>query len=124
MRLYVLAMIMFLLNLSVVMVDTLGIYNFNIATDSQWRNDISDVKTKSLDPATSADVSTSFGFGDFISGFNIFIGAVYRIVNIGTTLILFGVNSTIANIFGAAGGIVYLLGLAQFVSNRGLRGMQ
>ena len=123
MRLYVLAMLMFFLNLSVVMVDILGLYNYSIATDSQWRDDISDIKGQKFDPDISADVSTSFGFGDFVSGFKNFVDALFRVVNIGSTLILFGVDQSIANIFGLAGIIIYAMGLAQFISNRSLRGM-
>ena len=127
MRLFVLAMTLFLLNISIVMVDTLGIYNINIAnqgTSSEWFDEVQNAQGKKFDPDLSADVSTSFGFGDFISGFKNFIDLVFRIVFIGTTLELFGVDSTIATLFGFVGVIVYLLGLSQFVSNRSTKGMQ
>ena len=124
MRLFVLAMTMFLLNLSVVIVDELGIYNINIATDSQWRDDIESVQSQRFDPDLSVDVSTSFGFGDFVSGFSLVVKILFRIVFIGTTLELFGVDARIAFFFGLGGIIIYGLGAAQFISNRGTKGMQ
>ena len=127
MRLFVLAMTLFLLNVSIIMVDTLGIYNVNIAnqgTSSEWFDEVQNAKSKQFDPDISADVSTSFGFGDFISGFKNFVDLVFRIVFIGTTLELFGIDSTIATLFGFVGAIIYFLGLAQFISNRSTKGMQ
>ncbi len=124
MRLFVLAMILFLLNLSVVLVDTLGIFNVNYVTQASWRDDVKDIEGKKFDPDISADVSTSFGFGDFVSGFNNFIDMVFRIVNLGETVRLFGVDKKIADTFGLAGIIIYALGLAQFIANRSGKGMQ
>ncbi len=126
MRLFVLAMTLFLLNVSIVMVDTLGIYNINIVnqgTESEWFEDVKEAQSKKFDPDISADVSTSFGFGDFVSGFKNFVDLLFRIVFIGATLQLFGVDLIIATLFGFAGIIIYLLGLAQFVSNRSSKGM-
>lgn len=131
MRLFVLAVLMFLLNLSVVMVDTLGIYQFGIATDSQWTDDVENVENQKFDPDISADVSTSFGFGDFVSGFKLFRDTLFRIVNIGSTLKVFGLVdsadcvgcSTLSNFFGFAGFIIYILGISQFISNRSTKGM-
>lgn len=123
MRLFVLAMTMFLLNLSIIIVDELGIYNINIATDSQWRDDVVAVQVQKFDPDISADVSTSFGFGDFVSGFKNFVDILFRVVFISATLELFGVDPQIAFFFGLAGVIIYALGLAQFISNRSLKAM-
>jgi len=131
MKLFVLAVLLFLLNLSVVMVDTLGIYNTNIATDSSWRDDVEGIAEQEFDPDISADVSTSFGFGDFVSGFKNFVDTLFRIVNLGSTLKTFGLIdspncagcSAISNLFGLAGIIIYALGLAQFISNRSTKGM-
>ncbi len=124
MRLFVLAMVLFLLNLSVVLVDTLGLFNVNYVTQASWRDDVQDIEAKKFDPDISADVSTSFGFGDFVSGFKNFIDMVFRIVNLGETVKLFGVDDEIANTFGLAGIIIYALGLSQFISNRSTKGMQ
>ncbi len=131
MRLFVLAMVLFLLNLSVVMVDELGLYSTNIATDEQWRDDVRGISDQQFDPDIAADVSTSFGFGDFVTGFKNFVDVVFRIVNLGSTLKTFGlvdsadcVNcSSISDLFGLAGIIIYALGLAQFISNRSTKGM-
>ncbi|KKM23173.1 hypothetical protein LCGC14_1617870 [marine sediment metagenome] len=53
MRLFVLAMTLFLLNVSIIMVDTLGIYNVNIAnqgTSSEWFDEVQNAKSKEFDP--------------------------------------------------------------------------
>ena len=123
MRVFVLAMMLFLFNLSVVMVDTLGIYDEGIPVTDKWQNEVDAAKEGRFDPDISADVSASFGFGDFISGFKIFVSAIFRVTFMGETLKLFGIDNTIANLFSAAGGIIYILGVAQFISNRGMKGM-
>ncbi|KKL09610.1 hypothetical protein LCGC14_2564140 [marine sediment metagenome] len=131
MRLFILALTLFFLNLSVVMVDTLGIYEFNVASDSLWRDDLEGIKSKQFDPDVAADVAVSFGFGDFVSGFKNFVDILFRAVNLGTTLKTFGLTNgpncsncdVISDLFGFGGLIIYLLGLSQFISNRGTKGM-
>ena len=123
MRVFVLAMMLFLFNLSMVMVDTLGIFNYNIPISDKWTDEIDAAKEGRFDPDVSADVSAAFGFGDFVSGFKIFVNAIFRVTFIGETLKLFGIDSTISNLFSAAGGIIYIIGISQFISNRGMKGM-
>ncbi len=123
MRVFILAMMLFLFNLSVVMVDTLGIYDYNIPVTDKWQSEVDAAKEGRFDPDISSDVSQSFGFGDFVSGFRVFVNAIFRVTFMGETLKLFGIDNTIANLFSAAGGIIYILGIAQFISNRGLKGM-
>ena len=124
MRVFVIAITLFLLNLSVVLVDTLDIYNFNIATDEQWIQEVKNVKGSEYDPDLGADVATSFGFGDFISGLKIAVNMIWRVVNVGATLRLFGVDAVIANTFGFGAIILYGIGLGQIISNRATKGMQ
>ena len=124
MRVIVIALMLFFLNLSVVMLDTLGIYNYNIAAEDQWRTEVDAAKAERFDPDVGVDAAVSFGFGDFVSGFKTFVAMIWRVINIGETLILFGVDSTIANTFGLAGAVLYFLGIAQFIANRGTKGMQ
>ena len=132
MKLIVLALVLFFLNLSVVITDELGIFSYNIATQSGWRDDIEAIKGQKFDPDISADVSTSFGFGDFVSGFKNFVDALWRITLVGEQLKMFGLQNSptcldcdrISNLFSIAGMMIYLLGIAQFISNRGTKGMQ
>lgn len=123
MRLFVLALVLFMLNLSIVTVDVLGIYNFGIATSDQWINEVQAAKNDKYDPDLSADVSTSFGFGDFIFGFKLGINMLFRVIFVGQTLELFGLNPLLANLFSLAATIIYILGLAQLISNRAVKGM-
>ncbi len=124
MKVITIALTLFFLNLSMVMVDTLNIYNFNIAAEDQWRAEVEAAETEQYNPDVGVDAAVSFGFGDFVTGFRTFVNILWRVVNIGVTLELFGVDSGIAGLFGLAGGIVYILGITQFIANRGTKGMQ
>ena len=63
------------------------------------------------------------GFGDFVTGFKLFVDIFFRATLLGEQLILFGLDSTLASLVSLAGVIIYLLAIAQFISNRGTRGM-
>ena len=71
MKLVIIASILFMLNISIVIVDELDIYNFTPAQSDNWRNDLELAQEETFDPDIAVDVATSFGFGDFISGFKI-----------------------------------------------------
>ena len=124
MKVITIALTLFFLNLSMVMVSTLGIYNFNLAAEDLWRAEVEAAQTEQYNPDVGVDAAVSFGFGDFVTGFRTFVNILWRVVNIGVTLELFGVDETIAGLFGLAGGIVYILGITQFIANRGTKGMQ
>lgn len=124
MKVITIALTLFFLNLAMVMVDTLNIYSFNIAAEDLWRAEVESAQTQQFDPDVAVDVAVSFGFGDFVTGFKTFVNILWRVVNVGTTLKMFGVDSIMANLFGLAGGIVYILGITQFIANRGTKGMQ
>ncbi len=127
MKILVIALMIFFLNLSVAMVDLLGIYNFNVARDDLWTDDVSTIRTGQYNPDIAADVQTSFGFGDFVSGFNDLVKAIFRSVNVAATIQLFDTNDewgAIPGLFATAVTIIYLLGVAQFISNRSTKGMQ
>ena len=124
MKVITIALTLFFLNISMVMVSTLDIYNFNIAAEDKWREEVESAQAQQFDPDVAVDVAISFGFGDFVTGFKTFVNILWRVVNVGETLKLFGVDSAIAGLFGLAGGIVYILGITQFIANRGTKGMQ
>ncbi len=120
MRIILLALMLFFLNLSIVMVDILGIYNINIATSDNWNKEVEQAKTDTFDP----DQAVTLPFGDFFSGARTFIAMIWRVTLVGETLKLFGVDDLIANAFSLAGAIVYFLGLSQFISRVSTKGMQ
>lgn len=123
MRVIVIALMLFFLNLSVVIVDELSLYNFSIAAEDKWREEVVLAQDQEFNPDVSVDVATSFGFGDFITGFKNFAALMGRVVFVGSTLKLFGLDTTIANFFGMAVIMIYILGVAQFISNRSTKGM-
>ena len=125
MRILLIAMIVFFLQISIGLVDVLNIFDYNIATQDDWVTETTSIQNQAyLKSDVTAEVSTTFGFGDFIVGMKIFIDTIWRVLNIRQTLVLFGLNSALATIFTAIVFLLYGLGLAQFISNRSTKGMQ
>ncbi|KKK53812.1 hypothetical protein LCGC14_3091010 [marine sediment metagenome] len=124
MKIIVIALMVFFLNVTLNIVGLLDIYEFNIAADEVWIQDIESARSEKYDPDVGADVATSFGFGDFITGFRKFRDTIYRVVNVAATLRLFGLDAELSRLFGAVVFALYLLGIAQFISNRSTKGMQ
>ena len=126
MKIIVIALMVFFLNLSISMVDILDLYNDVPATDNQLQKSIDKtLDTAEFNPDIAADVSTSFGFGDFTSGFLRFRDMMFRVVNVSATLHnMFGLDEGVAKLFGGAIGILYIIGIAQFIANRSTKGMQ
>ena len=125
MRVIIIAFLVFFLNLSVQIVDVLDIYAFNIPTQTAWSDEVTNIEDRQyLRSDVTADVSTSFGFGDFIVGLNIFIDFIFRVLFVSATLKLFGTPTAIANLVSIPVFLLYGLGLAQFIANRGTKSMQ
>ncbi len=120
MRVIIIAVLLFFLNLSIVMLDILGIFNVNIAAEDQWRKEVDEAKSESFDP----DQAITLPFGDFFSGARTFIAMIWRVTLVGETLKLFGIDDAIANTFSLAGAIIYFLGLSQFIAKSNTKGMQ
>ncbi len=125
MKLITLALMLFFLNLSAFLVNTAGVFpNYIFVAQSDWRDEVEGAKSGKFDPDVAADVTTSFGFGDFVTGFKQFVQIFFRITFVGEQLKLFGLEEKIANVMSLGGIIIYLLGIAQFISNRGTKSMQ
>lgn len=114
-----------MLQLSVVVVDTLALYDLGIATQSDWVDEAQSVEQRQyLRSDVATDVSTSFGFGDFIVGLKNFIDFVWRVLNVAATLEMFGLDPTLARLVSAPVFLLYGIGLAQFIAGRGTKGMR
>ena len=130
MKIIVIALMIFFLNLSVAMIDLLDIYVVNAPVDKKWLSEVESavaVQSLNYDPDIAAEVSTSFGFGDFVTGFLRFRDMLYRVVNVSATIRLFDSKNewgAIPTFFGFAASIIYIVGIAQFISNRSTKGMQ
>ena len=126
MKIITIALILFLLSLSVSMVDELNIYQFSPAGTDQWIDDVDSIKEeKYLRSDVTADVSTNFGFGDFIVGLKTFIKVLWRAIWVNNTLELgFGLNKEISILFSLAVLFLYSMGLVQLISGRATKGMQ
>ena len=123
MKLILLASLLFLLNISIAIVDVLGVYHFKPGESDNWRQDIEDVQTQKFDPDVAVDVAAAFGFGDFITGFKNFVTLLWRATLLGNNLKIFGLEQSLATLFNTIGIFIYILGVFQFISNRGLKGM-
>ncbi len=127
MKIMILALFLFFLNLSVAMVDILGLYTVNVAYTEQWNEELEVELGDEYNTGAAADVATSFGFGDFINGFQSFAKMLFRAVNVSATIRLFYDEASfipISRLFGLGVGMLYIIGLAQFISNRSTKGMQ
>ena len=125
MRILFIAILVFFLQVSIGLVDVLGIYDYNIATQNNWLEETISIENQAyLRSDVTADVSTTFGFGDFIVGMNILIKTVKRVLWLPDTLKLFGLDAVLAVLFSGGVFLLYGLGLAQFISNRGTKGMR
>ena len=124
MKLVILAFTLFLLNISIVIVDQLGIYHYKPGESDNWRQDVEEASDDEFNPDVAVDVATSFGFGDFISGFTKFVDLLWRMTLLGNQLKIFGLDAGLATLFNFIGIFIYILGVFQFISNRGLKGMQ
>lgn len=125
MKVLVIASLLFLLNLSVVVVDTLGLYSFSVATQTDWQDELSSVDNQQyLSNEVTEEVNTSLGFGDFVVALRIFIDFIWRVLNFGSTLIAFGMDGELANLLSIPVFLLYGLGVSQYIGNRGGKSME
>jgi len=125
MKILFIAMMVFFLQLSVAIVDVTGLYSYNIATQDDWKEDVEKIESEQyLRSDVTKDVSTSFGFGDFIVGLKSFIDVIARVLKVHVTLEAFGVPKDLSGLLSAPVYFLYGLGIAQFIANRGTRGMR
>lgn len=103
-----------------------------LATSQQPANDwVDSVNDKQLanesyvqSSISASATSTSFGFGDFIKGFYYFVKAVgLGVVAVPYTLSMLGLIAPFTYYFSAVVYFMYFLGIAQFIANRSMRGM-
>ena len=70
------------------------------------------------------DTSISFGFGDFVKGLWDFVKTVaFGVAAVPYTFKQLGIPETLANFLSFPVYLSYLIALAQFISNRGTKGM-
>ena len=126
MKIITIALLLFSLSLSISMVEELNIYQYSPADTDQWRGDVDAIKEeKYLRSDVTADVSTNFGFGDFLVGLKTFIKVLWRAIWVNNILHLsFGLNNEISILFSLAVVFLYSLGLVQLISGRAAKGMQ
>ena len=127
MKFLTVVMMVFFINISASLVNTIQIIEgYGIQPDQQW---IDSTKTTISDKdyfqsSAVQETSTNFGFGDFVKGFALFVGTfAFGIVAVPYLMIQFGMDITIATIISVPIYILYGLGIAQFIANRGTKSM-
>lgn len=126
MKIFVIALVLFLLNISVGIVDFLGIFPINlpIATQDPWKEEAKDVEdSEFVKSAVGEEGATNFNFGDVGKSINEFRNIVGRVVSIKQTFILFGIKEELAKLLALPVNFLYIIGLAQVIGNRGFKGM-
>lgn len=128
MRYFKIALFFFILNVVISIINSIGIVTTVKQPVDGWTDAVSSEalqdQSYSTTSVSASSSSTSFGFGDFIKGFWYFIKAVgYGIFGIPYTFGIFGLEWPYTVFFSLPIYLLYLIGIAQFISNRGMRGM-
>lgn len=93
---------------------------------SEWFDDVNQNQLANEDYVQSqvASDTVNFGFGDFIKGLWYFVKAIgLGIIAVPYMLGLFGVKFPFTYFFSLPIYLIYVMGLAQWIANRGLRSM-
>lgn len=126
MRFYGIAMLIFLLNVSVLFVNELDIFYVTHQAQQDWFDDVNqpELSNEEYIQTSVSSTTTDFGFGDFVKGLWYFIKSLgLAIIGVPYVLVIFGLQPPYTYIFSLPVYLIYVVALAQFISNRGLKGM-
>ena len=125
MKFFAIALFIFLLNISISIVNTVDILYTDVTPQDEYINEIQDVAgTGSYSETGVTSSSDNFGFGDFINAFWYFIKAVgMAIVGVYWLYTSFGLSPALAILFSAPVYLLYIVGIAQFIGNRAMQSM-
>jgi hypothetical protein len=128
MKFLTVVMFIFMVNVAASAINSLEItVGYRIQPQQDW---IDATKTNIEDDeyfqsAAVQDTSSNFGFGDFVKGFAIFITTFAKgVVAPAYLFARFGLDTQMAVILSAPIYLLYGLGIAQFVANRGAKSME
>jgi hypothetical protein len=126
MKYVAIALLVFLISVAAAFVNEIGLFNSSVQPQSDWFGNVdqAQIAGQEYNPGTVSDTGVDFGFGDFVKGLWYFIKAVgLAIVGIPYILASFGLKSPFIYIMSVPVYLIYIIGIAQFISNRGLKGM-
>src|SRR4030043_665712 len=121
MKFYTLAMILFMFNISLAVINYVGILNTAVAYQSEWVNTVGGNEFLNQSYAsTTVDDSGSDDYGNFKKGLSIFVKTIfYATVGFPWMFHEFGLDSGLCFLLGIPIYAVYIFGLVQFFSKQG-----
>ena len=126
MKYYAIALLIFLINVSVAATNEMGILYTEIHPQDDWFGNVDNnaLANENYVQSSVSSTSTNFGFGEFAKGLWYFVKAIgLAIIGVPYVLAMFGLQSPYTYIFSLPIYLIYLVGIAQFVSNRALKTM-
>jgi len=126
MKFYTLAMILFMFNISLAVINYVGIMNTAVAYQSEWISTVgsNDFLNQSY-ASTTVDDSGSDDYGNFKKGLSIFVKTIfYATVGFPWMFHEFGLDSGLCFLLGIPIYAVYIFGLVQFFSKQGFEGIR
>lgn len=127
MKFWNIALFMFLLQISIGVINAIGLTNIQYQQQEDWIDTVNNDNLSDESYVQSQLEDTSFGFGDFISlikGIWYFISTVgLAIVSVPYTLGIFGMHAPFTYYFSAPIYFIYVIALAQFIRGVGTKSM-
>jgi len=130
MKIYQIALVIFLFNLSLSMLNEMHIFDYSIPADKNWSKKIEEIgqgvnKSASGESGTISNpfkIDVTMIFGDFITGLKILIASISNAtVMLPYFLEKLGVPSALRTVLTAATWFAYAIGTLQFISGRSVK---
>jgi len=126
MKYYAIALLVFLISVAAAFTNELDLFNDKLNPQDDWFDNVDDAELagQEYSQGTVSDTDINFGFGDFIKGLWYFIKSIgLAIVGVPYILAGFGLQAPFIYYVSIPVYLIYLIGIAQFISNRGIRNM-
>ena len=123
-------MLIFMLNVALSLTNALGYFTTGAQVQPQqaWMDQVNEQAIQDeeyFQNIATQDTSNAFGFGDFLKGLALFISTFAKgTIAPAYILTAFGVPTWLAILLSLPIYPIYLLGIAQFISNRGAKSME
>lgn len=119
-----LVLFIFCLHISMSAINAVGFLHSNQQPLTNWFEQVDDSSLANASYVQGTVNTDSFGFGDFVKALFYFVLAFgFGIIAVPYTLAGFGLQAPFIYYFSLPIYILYLLAIAQFIGNRGTRGM-
>jgi len=128
MKFYTIALFIFLVHISAAVINSMNITDaYSIQPTQSWFDAVGQSSSQNqqyFQSSAQQSSTASFGFGDFVKGFAIFVLTfAFGLVAVPYTMMQFGMDLGTATLFSLPVYLVYGGAIAQFISNRANKGM-